>query len=63
LSAVNRNTALEDYICQNTHEGKLVMMYTIRDVHTHLRPVAEEDEFDNCTDYERDSFYDNDEDE
>jgi len=42
-----------DFMRQNTYEGKIVMTYTFRDVHTHLHPAVKENEFDDCPDYER----------
>ena len=42
-----------DFMCQNTYEGKIVMTYTFRDVHTHLHLAVKENEFDDCSDYER----------
>jgi len=42
-----------DFMRQNTYEGKIVMTYTFSDVHTYLHPAVQENEFDDCTDYER----------
>ena len=42
-----------NFMRQNTYEGKIVMTYTFSDVHTYLHPAVQENEFDDCTDYER----------